>query len=198
MEQLFSQSFNNFSDMQHRLQKRVDVALGHDAPSWSMRYSCPACGFEVCSPLCSMLQCTHCFFFQQPNEESLVPAWMHAIDGCDSQKHDKIAGSCDKCTFDSKVFLPCSFVDGFKNEVKSHAAAQRAGKDLLNVVESKDSFVDPKGEQDNCCGSNWKAATSKELPPASKEAFEQTGVFACLCRHGIVEFLIEFMQSAEM
>ncbi len=184
--------------MQCRLQKRVDVVLGHDAPSWSMRYGCPACRFEVCSPLCSMLQCTHRFFFQQPNEESLVPARMHAIDGCDSQKHDKTVGSCDERTFDSKVFLPRSFMDSFKNEVKSHAAARRAGKDLSNVVESKDSFVDPEGEQDDHCGSNWKAATSKELPPASKEAFEQTGVFACLCRHGIVEFLIEFMQSAEM
>src|SRR5216684_1665157 len=137
------------------------------------------------------------FFFQQPNEESLVPAWMHAIDGCDSQKCDKTVGSCDECTFDSKVFLPCSFVDGFKNEVKSHAAARRAGKDLSNVVESKDGFADPEGEQDDRCGSNWKAATSKELPPASKEAFEQTGVFACLCRHGIVKFVMEFVQSGE-
>src|SRR5260370_8406873 len=63
MDQLFSRSFNNFSNMQHRLQKKVDVVLGHDAPSWSMRYGCLACGFEMCSPLCSMLQCTHCFFF---------------------------------------------------------------------------------------------------------------------------------------
>ena len=140
--------------MQYRLQKNIDVALGHDAPSWSMRYGCPACGFEVCSPLCSTLQCTHHFFFQQPNEESLVPAWMHAIDGCDSQKCDKTVGSCNECTFDSKVFLPRSFMDGFKNEVKSHAATWRAGKDLSNVVESKDGFADPEGKQDDRCGSN--------------------------------------------
>jgi hypothetical protein len=39
--------------------------------------------------------------------------------------------------------------------------------------------------------------TSKELPLASKEAFEQIGVFTCLCRHGIVKFLIEFVQCGE-
>lgn len=136
-------------------------------------------------------------FFQQPNEESLVPAQMHAIDGCDSQKRDKTAGLCDERAFDSKFFLSRSFVDGFKNEVKSHAAARRAEKGPSNAVETEDGFMVPEGEHDDRCGSNWKAATSKELPPASKEAFEQTGVFSCLCRHGIVEFLIEFVQSGE-
>jgi hypothetical protein len=99
---------------------------------------------------------------------------MHAIDGCDSQKRDKTAGSCDERAFDSKFFLSRSFVDSFKNEVKSHAAARRAEKDSSNVVETEDGFVVPEGEHDDRCGSNWKAATSKELPPASKEAFEQT------------------------
>ena len=149
----------------------------------------------------SVLRCSTGFIvlisFQQPDEKRLVPARMHAIDGCDSQKRDKTAGACDERTFDSKYFLHCSFVDGFKDEVGSHAAAQKADKTLPNFVESEDGFAFPDGEEDNRCGSNWKAATSKELPPATKEVFEQTGVFACLCRHGIVEFLMEFVQSGE-
>jgi hypothetical protein len=124
---------------------------------------------------------------------------MHAIDGCDSQKHDKRAGLCDDRVFESKYFLPCSFVDGFKDKVKSHAAAHRAENKSSNVVELEDGFVVPEDELDDCCGSNWKAANSKELLPPSKEAFDQMGVFACLCQHGgIVKFLIEFVQSAEM
>jgi hypothetical protein len=47
MEQLFSQAFDIFSDMQRRLQKKVDTTLGRDDPNWSMRHGCPACGFEV-------------------------------------------------------------------------------------------------------------------------------------------------------
>lgn len=123
---------------------------------------------------------------------------MHAINGCDSQKCDKTAGSCNEHDFDSKYFLSCNFVNSFKKEVKLHAAMQRAEKNSPITVELKDGFVVLEGEWDDCCGSNWKAATSKELPPASKEAFEQTSVFTCLCRHGIVEFMIEFVQSAEM
>jgi hypothetical protein len=48
---------------------------------------------------------------------------MHAIDGCDSQKCDKMVGTCDEHIFDSKYFLPHSFVDGFKDKVRLHAAA---------------------------------------------------------------------------
>jgi len=59
MEQLFSQAFNIFSDVQCRLQKRVDVVLGRDDPNWSMRYGCPACGFEVSSPPHNMFQTAH-------------------------------------------------------------------------------------------------------------------------------------------
>jgi hypothetical protein len=126
---------------------------------------------------------------------------MHAIDGCDSQKRDKTAGRCDERTFSSNVFLSRDFVDSFKDEVKSHAAAERAERAISKAAAPKDGSTITEGENDDRCGSNWKAATSKELPPASKEAFEafeQTGVFACVCRHGIVEFLIEFVQSAEM
>jgi len=135
--------------------------------------------------------------FQQPDEEQLVPAQMHVIDGCDSQKHDKTVGTCDERAFDSKYFLLRGFVDCFKDKVGSHTAAQKAEKSSPNVVHCEDGFAVPDGEEDERCGSNWKAATSKELSPASKEAFEQTGVFACLCWHGIVEFLIEFVQSGE-
>ncbi len=123
---------------------------------------------------------------------------MHAIDECDSQKHDKMAGTCDERTFFSDLFLSRDFVNSFKDDVKSHTAAERAQRATSMAVAPEDGSAVPEDENDDRCGRDWKAATAKELPPASKEAFEQMGVFACMCRHGIVEFLIEFVQSAEM
>jgi len=123
---------------------------------------------------------------------------MHAINGYDSQKHDKTAGTCDERTFSSDLFLSRNFVNSFKDDMKSHAAAERAQRATSTAVALKDGSAVPEDENDNRCGRDWKAATAKELPPVSKEAFEQTGVFACVCQHGIVEFLIEFVQSAEM
>lgn len=123
---------------------------------------------------------------------------MHAINGCDSQKRDKTVGTCDQHTFSSNLFLSRNIVDSFKNEVKLHTAADRAERAISKAAAPEDGSTFLNNENDSHWGSNWKAATSKELPPASKEAFEQTGVFAYMCRHGIVKFLIEFVQSAEM
>ena len=78
-----------------------------------------------------------------------------------------------------------------------NVTVQKADKALPNLVESKDGFAFLEGEEDGRCGSNWKAANSKELLLATKAVFEQTGVFTCLCQHGIVKFLTEFVQSGE-
>ncbi|KAI0274602.1 hypothetical protein BC834DRAFT_839725 [Gloeopeniophorella convolvens] len=112
----------------------------------------------------------------------------------------KAAGTCDERAFESRLFLSRDFVNRFHGEVRSHAAARQssqASQARVRAVEAEDGFALPEDQEDDRCGSNWKAANTKELPPASKEAFEQTGVFACLCRHGIVEFLIEFVQCGE-
>jgi hypothetical protein len=152
IEPLFSQVFDVFANVQRRLQRRVDAALGCDVLNWDMRNGCPACAFEV-SSLCKTHFSTF-IFSQQLDEECLVPAHMHAINGCDSQKCAKTAGPCDNRIFDGKYFLSCSFMDGFKDEVKSHAAAQKADKTLTNVVELEDGFAFLEGKQDCHCGSN--------------------------------------------
>ncbi len=115
-----------------------------------------ACTFEVSSP-CK----THVSVFissQQPDKECLVPTCMHAIDGCNSQKCDKTVGTCDEHIFNRKYFLSHSFVDGFKDEVRSHATAQKADKTLMNNVELEDGSAILEGEQDDCCGSDLKGA----------------------------------------
>ncbi|KAI0261897.1 hypothetical protein BC834DRAFT_829607, partial [Gloeopeniophorella convolvens] len=183
IEGLFSNAFDVYCDIRHRVQRRVDAALKRDSPDWRVKYGCPACGYKV-----------------RPDEVKLVPDRMHAIDGCDSQKRDKTAGACDERRFDGELFLSHDFVNGFHGEVKSHTAARQvsqASQARARTVEAEDGFALPEDQDDDRCGSNWKAANTKELPPASKEAFEQTGVFTCLCRHGIVEFLIEFVQCGE-
>ncbi|KAI0271322.1 hypothetical protein BC834DRAFT_818640, partial [Gloeopeniophorella convolvens] len=182
LEALFSNAFDVYCDVRRRVQRRVDVALKRDASNWRMKYGCPACGYKLAG------------------ETRLVPDRMHAVDGCDSQKRDKAAGTCDERAFESRLFLSRDFVNRFHGEVRSHAAARQssqASQARVRAVEAEDGFALPEDQEDDRCGSNWKAANTKELPPASKEAFEQTGVFACLCRHGIVEFLIEFVQCGE-
>src|SRR5216683_3728470 len=76
MEQLFIQVFDVFSSIQHKLQMKVDAALGRDAPNWSMRYGCPACGFEVCSLPHNIFLCLIFKFFSS----QMRSAW--SLHGC--------------------------------------------------------------------------------------------------------------------
>jgi hypothetical protein len=89
-------------------------------------------------------------------------------------------------------------VNSFKDNMKSHVMAERARKATLVAVALENGSGVPEDKNDDCCGRDWKAATTKKLPLASKEAFEQMDVFACMCQHCIVKFLIEFVQLAEM
>lgn len=45
------------------------------------------------------------------------------------------------------------------------------------------------------CASSWKAANGKEQ---EHTGCEQTGLFGILCRHGLVEWLVEMVRSGEL
>jgi hypothetical protein len=77
---------------------------------------------------------------------------MHAIDGCDSQKRDKTAGTCDERTFSSDLFLSRDFVNSFKHDLKSHAAAERAQRATSAAVAIEDGSAVPEDENDGRCG----------------------------------------------
>jgi hypothetical protein len=77
---------------------------------------------------------------------------MHAVDGCDSQKHEKTAGTCDECIFTCNLFLFHNFVNSFKDKVKLHMAAERAKKVTLKTVALEDGSVVPENENDDRCG----------------------------------------------
>ncbi|VDC01615.1 unnamed protein product [Peniophora sp. CBMAI 1063] len=48
------------------------------------------------------------------------------------------------------------------------------------------------------CGETWKAANGKEMSPVTKRVLEQSGIFTVVCRHGIVEKIIEMVQSGKL
>jgi hypothetical protein len=126
---------------------------------------------------------------------------MHTIDRCDSHKQDCSTGVSNKSELVGSYFLPCVYINKFQDEVKSHIDARQQRicqeRGAANVEVNDNAFAVLGHEEDNQCASNWKAANGKEHTPATKGVFEQTGIFACLCRHGIVEFLMEMVQCGK-
>lgn len=132
-----------------------------------------------------------------------IPTRLHAMDGCESHKRLSASGGADGRTFSSPLWLPREEVDELKDQVKSHAAARKAAADAVGVsVPEGDVEVDKLGyvlnEEYEPCGETWKAANGKEMSEEAKAVCDQTGLFVGLCRHSIVECLIEMVQSGEL
>lgn len=117
---------------------------------------------------------------QLEGEPSLVFQRMITIDGNNSQKRMAAPGggqAGDTRVFHSDRFLTHDFVDGFGREIASSTGRQ--GEEL-----------------EGTCTSNWKAAASDDKK-WMWSLFEETGIFACACRHGFLLWIADMVRSGE-
>ncbi|KAI0054626.1 hypothetical protein BV25DRAFT_1816807, partial [Artomyces pyxidatus] len=173
LQDQFSRAFDAYFDMLERLQARVDAAIGRDVEGWRIKYGCPCCGYE------------------QPDEQPLAPARMHAMDGCSSHKRLRGAGYADTREFRSNYFIAPQQVDKFKDEVKPRP---RKGK---NKEPDPDDGLPISGKKSKCT-ENWRTENANTMGKGVTEVFDQTGVFVGVCRHGIVEVVVEMIRSGEL
>lgn len=143
---------------------------------------------------------------------------MYAIDGNNSLKRVRQFGSrniSDTRVFtESDYFLPVDYVEQFSKEVQ--AREQRSDDDantdgpplpttLGTEQQSEDQATaegDPTDGSDaplsiRGCADNWKAAMADEKK-RSWAIFEETGIFAGACRHGIMLWIIDMVRSGEL
>jgi Kyakuja-Dileera-Zisupton transposase len=112
---------------------------------------------------------------------------MHAVDGNNSAKRVDGSGNADERCFQSDYLLHASKVDRFKDEVKSRSKTQ-VGNSVLDQP--------PFGDTNDPCTDNWIAANA--ISEETVKVFDQTGIFLCACRHGIVEMIAEMRRSGEL
>ncbi|KAI0038768.1 hypothetical protein FA95DRAFT_1449808, partial [Auriscalpium vulgare] len=182
LQERFSQAFDAYIELQRRLRKRADQALGRDSEHWRLKNSCPCCSFK------------------QPGEPTLTPARLHAMDGCSSHKRLKGVGHTDERSFDSSYFLSPEQVDVFKDEVKP-----RSRRTTVEDVESDDDEHTPPAGGGlptdvggpTKCTDRWVTENASSTGKTAV-VFEQTGIFVGACRHGIVELVEEMLQSGEL
>lgn len=145
--------------------------------------------------------------------------WAH--DGNNSLKRVLPFGNrvaADTRTFeDSDYFLPRSFVDSFANEVPRansntrHREIRSAGQDSDGEDRSDtegdgveelegdptDGARDASGSGVDQCVKNWKAAASDEKK-RSWAIFDETGIYASACRHGLILWICDMVRSGEL
>lgn len=119
---------------------------------------------------------------------------MICLDGNNSLRQFAHIGECaiadNRSFFDSDYYLMPEFVDRFKDEVSR-------GKDPSSGrPECSTSANDVNGRADGAvsCGENWKAAKESK----TWGVFKESGLFAGACRHGLILWIADMIQSGEL
>ena len=123
------------------------------------------------------------------------------MDGNNSLKRIRQVGSyaiADHRVFDGDYFLAQENVDKFANEVK-RKAPEEPEEDAPEI--EQDSEGDPTdGAQPGitvACADNWKASQAGEVQ-RMWNIYEETGIFAAACRHGLILWLADMVRSGEL
>ena len=125
---------------------------------------------------------------------------MYAIDSNDSLKRVARIGSQDigdtRCFIDSDYYIPSEEVDQWAREVELMGQdSEDADVEPEEVVEEQGGL---EGEGSNLgpCANNWKAAQS-DSRKCMWGVFAETRLFASACRHGLILWIADMVQSGE-
>ncbi|KAG1850888.1 hypothetical protein F4604DRAFT_1686992 [Suillus subluteus] len=159
----FSNTFDIYLAILHEIRSRTDTALGRTEPNWHLCHSCPPCTFK------------------QPDEPTMYPESLKAMDGNNSAKRMATAGHTDHRKFTSRYMITSDDVDAFKDNVRLRPGEQGTDSDANNPL---------------ACTDNWKAASATSENTVS--VFEQTGIFLSACQHGMIQTITEMRRSGEL
>ncbi|KZT06566.1 uncharacterized protein LAESUDRAFT_759386 [Laetiporus sulphureus 93-53] len=186
-----SDAFDIYLSIHQKIEKHVQEALGRDTPNWRVLNACPACCYEL------------------ENEPSLHFGRMYCFDGNNSLKRIAKIGNRrvgDTRTFeDSDYFLSSEFIDQYANEVKSrwdHVAQEDESQIMPDheVDADNDANLTDSMNVDSAtctCMQNWKSVASEEKKKMWG-IFEETGIFASACRHGLILWIADMICSGEL
>ncbi|EIW79823.1 hypothetical protein CONPUDRAFT_155220 [Coniophora puteana RWD-64-598 SS2] len=168
----FSSTFDVYLHLLRTVHHRLQSEMGRDIPNWRSLHSCPCCHYKL------------------NGEVPLYPAVQFASDGNNSARRMESAGSADRRVFNSDYFILREDVDTYKDEVRSSARGPRIDHDY-------DPNDDVATNRPGRCTSDFRASR----PDGSKRAldiYENTGMFASACRHGIMQKVCEMVRSGEL
>ncbi|KAF9489129.1 hypothetical protein BDN71DRAFT_1402123, partial [Pleurotus eryngii] len=178
-----AEAFDIYLLIQQQVTTHVQQALGRDTPDWRVLNACPPCTYEL------------------EDEPELTFCHMLVIDGNNLLKRVGRIGNCavgDTCIFEGgDYFLSREYVDMFASEVQGRSAA-----DVPRPPPSNSTAAPETDDATSCdvlspCADNWKAAATDDKK-RMWDIFEEMGIFACACRHGMIVWLADMVRSGEL
>ena len=141
-----------------------------------------------------------------------------AMDGNNSLKRLATRGDRkdgDARDFESDYFLSREYVEQFANEVKASNPKRHRevrsldqdsgsededgtdGDDAAQGGDPTDGIEDTVANSVDHCVKNWKAAAADEKK-RSWAIFDETGIYASACRHGLILWLCDMVRSGKL
>lgn len=182
-------AFNMYLKIHRRINSRLDKFLGRDTENWRMLNSCPACQYKLV------------------NELTLDFSILCACDGNNSAKLVDPAVCNGEERLDprsglSSIWLMESYVDQFKDEVRSVRARQARQPAWQQPSDPDDPWIDEPDSNDSAepptiCVDCWRNAA----PESRKKMFaifKKSGIFVTVCRHGFLLTICDMVRSGEL
>ncbi|KAJ2922345.1 hypothetical protein H1R20_g14752, partial [Candolleomyces eurysporus] len=178
--QVFSNAFEVYLSITRAIDKRVNTTLNHCSENWQVLNACPVCMYEL------------------EGEPSLRYHIQISMDSNDLQKWMKDKGTAGDTRelVDSDYFIPTPEVDRWAsvNPLNLHPDAGSDDEELSDeLADAENPTVDDRVKE---CVKNWKA-TQSDTRKKVMGIFDETGWFACACRHGIILWVADMVQSGE-
>ncbi|KAI0083028.1 hypothetical protein BDY19DRAFT_987985 [Irpex rosettiformis] len=209
VREIFADTFEVFLRIMRSVHRMIYTALGWDGPDWRVKNACVACCYKL------------------EDEPELRFGRLLAMDGNNSLKriattaHRTAADT--RILDDSDYFLPTDFVNRYANEVKGRSSKGPAVRrkadnsdtesddDSRSVVAEGDPTDGLRPNENTVpndlhkarrqrlaqCTKNWKSA-AKEDRKKMWGMFDEAGVFAAACRHGLILWVIDMVCSGEL
>ncbi|KAG2359427.1 hypothetical protein BDR07DRAFT_1452399 [Suillus spraguei] len=181
-QNVLADCFDVYLMMRCKVDQQVSEALGHNTANCQVLNSCPPCSYE---------------YFDSSNPE-LKFCKMIVFDGNNSLSRMVPLGGCevgDQHIFKSDYFLDPEFVDKFADEVRPDP--QPLDANISTTQHLHDECASTVTAPTSACTDNWKAARA-DTKKKSCGIFEETGVFACTCCHGIIQWIVDMIHSGEL
>ncbi|KAG2743944.1 hypothetical protein P692DRAFT_201682439, partial [Suillus brevipes Sb2] len=174
----FSDAYDVYLEIIHRVDNLINEALGHNTPNWRLLNSCPCCHYKL------------------EDEENLAFEWLVTIDGNNSLKRwsssmDGSTARCDARKFRTDYWLDRPTVDRFKDDVRGR----------LNMTTHNDDWNDAEPTNESVppftCVDRWRNA-GPEQRKRMFAVFDESGIFIAACRHRFVLLACDMVKSGEL
>ncbi|KAF7363837.1 hypothetical protein MSAN_01041700 [Mycena sanguinolenta] len=175
----FSVAFDVYLLVREETARRVRVALGRNDPCWRLRNVCPCCTYKL------------------EGERKDWP-FLFTCDGNDSAK--RFARKTKEQWDDEGNPLPRESAE--RDDSRRPPGDYFIPRDVVDswAVEDEEELAkvhDEDEEKDSGCAEKWQ--NMKEVHTVRAAAvYDETGIFAGLCRHGFVLALVDMVKSGEL